>query len=393
MGFLNFVVAVVLWLAWLGWWRKAVTARDWTWRPWAFGGVLSVLVFYGHVMALGFGAGCAVVVAVLAEGDVVGLKKRLVRALHFVPGVALFAVWAALSPVVGEGDIGRMRGIDSVATPASWDPPLDTARELVEFSASMYKDSGDEWVFAAMVALLVAAMATKKWRQDGRWWRGSDPSTRASGGILAALQASAVVLAFVLPESYLGIWPIGTRMVLLLWPLLLLSPAGPLRRPQVWLAAGLALTLATSAVHAEHFDRFQDEVGDLDAVLQRIEPGRRTMTLVYDRDSTIVRWPAFMHFSQYVVAAKGGVAEFSFANFTKSPVRYAEINAPPTNPIRFEWTPHLFQWKEQDHYWDYVLVRDGGLPRPGNVFKGHKPLPELLRAGPWVLYGRKGETD
>lgn len=393
LGFLNFVLSLPVWLLWLGWWRGAVDSERFGLREWATGALLSVAIFYGHVMTLGYAAGCCGVIALMAAGPIgtrwqdVGevrrLGRRLLRGLHFAPGLLLLVAWSVLSPVAKEGELGRMIGDSNAHSPPKWAEPLDALKGLFEYAFSVYHDSSDELLLCALIGVfgllwLVRVSPAK----DGATLRDT-----LADQVPGALLLAALILAVAMPESYRGIWPIAARMAPFIILLALLLPRGRIAFAKTAIVAGLTLSLATAATHASHFSDFQSEVGGLDEAIEPIEPGRRTMTLVFDRDSGTVRWPAFMHYSQYVVAKKGGVAEFSFVNFTKSPVHYADLNAPPRNPVRFEWTPERFRLKAQADYWDYVLVK-GNPERASGVFEGIATWPVVVRSAGWTLYER-----
>jgi len=388
MGFLNFVLSLPLWLLWLGWWREAVDRPRFGWPQWLIGGVLSVLLFYGHVMTLGFAAGCCAVIAVLARGpEREGsawreLGTRSLRALHFLPGVALFVAWATLSRVSQEGELGRMLGARAAAAPPHWPAPLDALKTLLDHLLSAYRGTADEALLLATVALVGLLMVLRK--RDGR--AAERPNWRADRAV-GLLLLSALGLAVALPDSYRGIWPIGARMAPFVALLVLLLPKGRIIWPRAAVVLGIMLTATTSVVHARAFARFQDEVGELDAAIAAIEPGHRTMALIFDKGSAVVRSPVFLHYSQYVLAEKGGVAEFSFCNFTKSPIHYAQTNAPPRNPVRFEWTPQRFDWAGQRAYWDYVLVR--GHRHPAAIFGGDRSMRVAQQSARWTLYRKR----
>ena len=137
---------------------------------------------------------------------------------------------------------------------------------------------------------------------------------------------------------------------------------------------------------------FQAEVGPLDEVIAPVPNGARVMTLIFDAGSRIAQQPVYLHFGQYVLAAHGGVVEFSFVNFTKSPIRYVDSEAPPRLPARFEWTPDRFDPLAHGAYFDFVVVRDGGNDRKRRIFGAQDAAWRTLRrAGPWALYAKSAQ--
>lgn len=387
MGFLNFALSLPLFLLWLGWFRGRVSADAWRRKDALIGGGLSVLLFYGHVMTLAFALGAAGLVALLGpdlrdRAPLLSLRIRLLRALHMAPGALLFAAWALLSGTAGKGELGRMIGGAMAQEPPRWDAPLDRPKVLLDHLLACYHDHADEWLLYALVASLAMAALLRRPPQTPA--RGAERAAALPLGLLVA----ALACGLLLPASYRGIWPIAARMAPLAAALLLLLPTGALRFPRATLGLGLLLTLATSATHDRHFERFGAEVGPLEEAIAALPEGPRLMTLVFDSGSRVVTWPAFLHVSQYALAERGGVAEFSFVNFTKSPIHYREETAPPRMPARFEWTPERYDHAAWGGYYDHVLVR-GPRGRAEALFRrGGPAMEQVVAAGPWTLYRR-----
>ncbi|MCO4762998.1 MAG: hypothetical protein KC502_15890 [Myxococcales bacterium] len=387
MGFLNFVLSFPLFLLWIGWWRGAVSAPKFGVSQWLVGGLLSITLFYGHVMTFGFAAGACGLIALLAETPGEGhrpwpaLATRLLRGLHFLPGVLLFGAWSMWSGTASKGELGRMVGKAIANEAPRWDGHLDRLKVLLDYSLSVYPDASDEWLlFGWLLAVIVFALLCRRTAVIG---------TRAhfrAGLLPGLLVLSALTLGLLMPANYRGIWPIAARMAPLLALLVLLLPRGRVVWAPAALVLGLGLTGATSYVHAQHIEDFQAEVGPLGEVIEPIDKGARVMTLIWDRGSRIVRWPAFMHYSQYVLAERGGVSEFSFVNFTKSPIHYVEDHAPLRLPARFEWMPHAYNHARDGDWYTYVLMRDGGRTRAHQSFRGGPQMRLVKRAGPWALY-------
>lgn len=386
MGFLPFVVSLPIWLFWLGWWRGAVDRDVFDWRAWLVGGALAVALFYGHVVTLCMACVSGLVVAVMAERT--PASERALRLLHLWPGALLLLGWLGFSGVASEGDMGRMVGSTAEFSTPYWAPPWISLRALVEYMVATWRAWTDELMFG-LAALAVLVFGIWRRRADGARGPDSQRSSERAARIPWMLVAVAVLLGVALPQTYRGIWPIGARMAPFVALSLMLVPSGRIVAPRLALLAGLLLTGWIATAHTAGFSRFQSEVGGLDAIMQRIAPGSRTMTLVFDRDSAMVHWPVFIHSSQYVVASRGGVAEFSFCNFTKSPIRFAPQTAPPANPVRFEWQPETWDWPSQRDYWDYVLVR--GEHDTNVIWKGTAGLLKVATEDRWTLYGRVGK--
>ena len=402
MGFLYFCLSLPLLMLYLGWWRRRCGAESFGPRDWSAGVVLGLLLFSAHVMTFGFACGAALLIALCARGpgselegsddgerspgaSLRALGASLKRAGHLLPGLAVFVAWVALSQVAERGDLGRMEAGAMADEAPEFRAPLVALRAWPDWFLSVYRGDADEGLALAWLTLFAVFAVARR------------SSGAAKEGLAERLPAlmliAAVALYFALPFAYRGIYPISARMTPIAALLVLLVPRGRLVAPRAALWVGLALSLATAAVHTGGVRVFQPEVGPLADAVEEIRPGSRVMTLILDRDSEVMNMPVFVHFGQYAVAARGGVAELSMVNFTKSPVRYVERQAPPRLPARFEWSPHLFDFTKHGRYFDYFLVREE-VERSTEVLFG-TGADEVRRAGRyghWTLYRRTLST-
>jgi hypothetical protein len=106
--------------------------------------------------------------------------------------------------------------------------------------------------------------------------------------------------------------------------------------------------------------------------------------MIFDQNSRVAKFSAFLHFHAYYRARLGGVASFSFAELPQSPLRYKPETAPPPHPAGWEWHANQFRNDVDGLYYDYVLVHGRVDP-----FARHPPGPEwrlLSRLDDWALY-------
>jgi hypothetical protein len=258
----------------------------------------------------------------------------------------------------------------------SWEEPATALRNVNDALLDIWRGPQDEWCLLA----LLAAAALLAWPQ--RREPEEHPWRRGLVGVWLAL-AAALYLAF--PISIGWMWQLNERYVLLF---ALLAPA--LLRPARGLrgAAPLLLVAATgffaAANSASNIRAFEREVGPFDSVLERAQPGRRLIGMIFEQNSRYAKFSAFLHFQAYYRARMGGVASFSFAELPQSPLRYRPENAPPPHPAGWEWHANSFRNDVDGYYYDYVLVHGWVDP-----FARPQPGPRWnlrAREGRWALY-------
>ena len=388
LGFLNFALSLPLYLVWLGFVARFADAEVVRPRDWLLGSALSVLLYYGHVMTFAFalGTGGLIVLLGTVEGEYggwAGVARRSKRMLTLAPGALLLALWALASGTVEKGELGRMIGGALAEESMRWDALLDRPKVMLDHLLACYQGTQDERLLYALVAALALAALFRHATQPP-----ASPRPAAPRALTHALWISAVACGLLLPAAYRGIWPIAARMAPFALLLTVFVPTTRLLLPRLWLLVGLGLAIGAVDVHERHFRAFEQEIGPLDEVLDALPPGPRLMTLVFDRGSRVVAWPPYLHVSQYAVARRGGVAEFSFVNFTKSPIHYVEAEAPPRLPARFEWTPERYDHRSHGSYYTHVLVRGPSEKAEAIFVHGGPPMQAIHRAGRWTLYAR-----
>ena len=393
MGFINFVTALPFLLFGLG--AVARFCRDG--GRWPFVGMVvnSVLLFFSHTQVFLLYFGSAGLYVLLAWP---GWRRVGLAALHIVPTLVLLVLWIAGSQVLAGEESWREGNMGRNASPAGaeWEDLGVSLRELPGRLVDAYRDGTDDFVVILLGFAVVLLLLFRR-----------PPETH---GVRAWLREHAIELVsvvllglyFVLPTSFKWIWPLNWRLA----PVVFLVGLPWLRLPPLgsWWRAALAVPLAALALHSanNHYDKFrlfQDEVGPLTEVLAQAEPRRRLMGLIFDKGSGVMTHTLapYIHFAQYYPVWRGGMADFSFANFAQSPVRFHERTGPPKLPVRWEWTPERLRYPDSPAgvagYYDYYLVRAQGWPR--KLFKGYLgfEVKEVARAGRWWLLERVWEAS
>ena len=184
--------------------------------------------------------------------------------------------------------------------PVLFEPPSQALRNLPSALLDIWPGPLDE---IALLALLGTA-ALLSWPQR----READPDPR-SRGVVAAWCALSGLFYFAFPVSVGWLWQLNERYAIAfaLFAALLLRPARGLRGALPLLLAA-AIALFSSGIAAWQVRGFTSEVDGFDLVLDAAAPGRRLLSLVYDRDSAWAKFTPYIHFGSYYRARKGGLA-------------------------------------------------------------------------------------
>ncbi len=373
IGFFNYVAAMPLML-----WGLSLAVRQadepsrrtlWTLAA------AAVALFYLHLSAFVFFAPAAAM-ASLGLSRVAPLREWPRRLLWAAPVALLSLLWLVNSPVVHPQSVGWHQPMA-----VQFEEPAAALRNLPDALLDIWRGPEDEWCLLA----LLAAAALLAWPQ--RRDPDADPWRR---GLVAAWAALAALLYFAFPVAIGWLWQLNERYALgfaLLVPALLRPVRGLRGALPLLLVAATGLFAAGTAVrNIREFDR---EVGPFDGVLERAQPGRRLIGMIFEQNSRVAKFSPFIHFQAYYRARMGGVASFSFAELPQSPLRYRPENAPPSKPAGWEWHANMFRNDVDGHYYDYVLVH--GMVDP---FAHRPPGPQwrlLTREGSWALYEKAAQ--
>ncbi|MGB0591216.1 MAG: hypothetical protein ACPGU1_16185 [Myxococcota bacterium] len=392
MGFANYLLAIPLIFFGLAMLRALMDDFS-AWRCGALSLVV-VALFYSHVHAFliyGLAAG----LVGLFAGRGFHPRHWWRPATHLIPSLVLMGVWMQRSLILAGDEAWRTGHGGRNVSPVEmrWEPLLDRFTAIPRQLLDTYRDDSDERILLALLGLTALLLLFRRFAPSAEeiseygasraWLRARTPE------IIVAAMAVTYVLS---PISYKWIWPISHRMV----PVVALFALGMLAwrrlplRPALLLVPMTALNLWACQVHVDHVWDFDDEAGAVREVVAEAEPGKRVLGLIFDRGSRVVNHAPYLHFAQYYVVERGGVASFSFVDFPQSPVAYQEATAPPRLPNRFEWTPERFRFRTHGGYYDYFLVRDAPSQAKRRPFgKDADKVTLVTRQGRWALYKRK----
>jgi hypothetical protein len=193
----------------------------------------------------------------------------------------------------------------------------------------------------------------------------------------------ALMFHFSLPMNVLGTAYVYPRFSLFVMPALLV--AIDRGSPPRTFAKAFAIAIAAASLIAmtARFHAFGVESSGLHAMLRTLEPNKRLLALVDDPRSGTVPWFPYLHVGCWYQVERGGITDFSFAEFFPNRFRYKPGMDPPL-PYNIEWTPTEFDWSAHGGaLYDYFLVRGTEF----TPFKGATTRIELVaRHGPWRVY-------
>lgn len=202
--------------------------------------------------------------------------------------------------------------------------------------------------------------------------------------------ALVVVLFMVSPHKILGTSLLYNRFAVLVLPTLLYaldwrqSAEYPAWRHA--LAPLLAAAWITSL--GLRFWGFNMEVGEFRPLIDSMPAHRRVLYFATSTQSDFIPYPVFVYFGTWYQVERGGMVDFSFADFFLPRFRYKPDSKPPLPPL-FRWRPWLFRWNQHGgELYDYYLVRSP-VDLGRRIFYGaSEPIFRERRHGQWWLYRR-----
>jgi len=357
LGFFNFVESIPVALV-----VVALTERELRSPSLRRAAVLAVAaagLLWLHPSALAFALACAVVLALTS-----GLPRRTVARgfAPILPAAILFAAWAIQAVAVRDGPDAAGH------SPPTWLGPRLQVLELLRFG-NVLASLVDEAFVLALVALFVAIVAIRPRPRIERGWRLA---------LLATLTLAAYMVA-PFGMGYMGY--IHTRALPFLALLAIASPSiAPGRKTGILIAAAVGLQIVYQAHLARTYRAFEREaqVTELHQVLAAAEPGKRLIAVLYQTDSRVVQFQAYLHFAAYYEVLRGGRARYNFSETPWDPVRFRKGTERVPLPRGWEVRPLELDLARAVSDEDYVLTRQPAPDPPGFEL--------VTREGLWSLY-------
>jgi hypothetical protein len=357
-GFIVYIVAVPIALGLLL--LTIRFEREPSWRRGLGIAAFSILLFFCHLMALGYAA--LLSLSYIAARNLATPKRGATLALAYTAPLPLMAIWMT-----------RVLQTDAVVQNAPLVHGGLRAHLVTLFTQLSGLDASTfliNLVVASAVLLGPVIAGLRPSRAPERWL-----PLAVGLGVYLLFPSFAQNTAFLYERLAVFIAP--------LWLIAWERSPQPSRR----LAAVALITLAVwSGITVTRFAAFGASTSSFDSVLKAAEPGRRLASMPVCNSSPQFSNPVLLHFGAWYQALSGGITDMSFAITHPSIVRYREQQRPRLGE-QLAWNPLAFEWARDggDTYDYYLVCAPGDLAE--FIFKDRATSVELVaNEGPWWLY-------
>jgi hypothetical protein len=387
-GFFSYVVATPIAIAFFAF-CVLYSQKQRDIKTLTYAAAFSALLFFAHAMAWAF----AMVVAACIIFINNSLKETRDKLLPFVYLLPLVGYWISVNGATQSTSVEAGHLIEHVTSRIGNElgyvieqfkdrtvkhEHQQRAKELLSFAIGRMP-LGDYIVLSGILLfwpLLIGARLTRNWR---KWL----PP-------LCAVGAFMIVPYWIFDTAYVNL-----RFAVFLMPLsLFLFEVDSTRNPfahygivsfGIRCLSGIGITCLLLVGNYNILASFKSNDADFTAILEKMEPNKIVLALMFDQDSALNFAPPYMHYASYYQAEKGGVA---VANFSHDPVAH-------NVPLRYRgdawilpstWNPEKFDWQQHNgSRYDYFLIRSKTLR--DNLFAQSSGRVILeSRQGDWLLY-------
>lgn len=356
-GFLNFLMGVPVVLLFLVF---AFTYAD---HPTRRRGIMlaffSIGLFAMHLLIAAFGLGIASLYIVLARRP---WKDRLREMLPLFAWLPAGIIWLALKVQAG----------GQTTEPGPWD--LSLWRPLIFLASATGEPVSVQSMAIGLMVFslpLLAGFTITRNRQR------------------LALFAALALWMLLGPNYIFGNYYTFNRFAIFGIPFYLLLLESPRRQLSARHKGALALLVLVPVFlllsHALRFATFDLETRGYRDISQSMEPGKRALGLMFRNTSIAYDSYQPLHFHAWYQAEKGGVADFSFAQYSLQVTYRQDADIPI--PRGFDWHPEHFDWLRH-HGWeyDYFIVRHPDNPGPQLFGQTTCPVQLIANSGDWWLF-------
>ncbi|AFM22855.1 hypothetical protein [Desulfomonile tiedjei] len=358
-GFYSFAVGWPIFLLWF----QAVSDSDderLSWKSFATFSTLGLLLYLSHVLWLLAGVAWFVLHGVCIRRSI----RTLIHGIAYLgPLVIAVILWYPL--LAGS----------TMAT-----PPLWATDPLSRISFSWLADAALGGLEGNAEAIILVFCLVWLVLSARRTWSEFAAETDAEMLLCAGMF---LVFALILPDKFMNTIRFGQRWVPPATILLLGAMPGPRYKPGYLRAAALAVLAGFAIYVASAWFAFErTELTGLRAALENLPQSPKTLGLSFPQKSEIVRGYPFIQMFAYSQVLKGGLLNFSFAEFSPCLVVYkTQFQRSWTGGL--EWFPGRL--RESDLEWfDHIIVN--GPDRVHSLLMSKLPVQPVTKEGTWRLY-------
>jgi hypothetical protein len=320
----------------------------------------SVVLFFCHVVALGFGS--LIALTYIAARNFGAWRRLLFCALPYTTPLPLIVVW--------------MSGIYQTEASVQNTPIVFAGLRERLITLFMQLSGLDGFAFLISLAvvgvfILVPLLLGYRFSKRPERW--------------VPLAVGAVTY-LIFPSYAQNTAFLYERLAVFLVPLWLIAWDPPSRPTRALAATVIVSTGLWLAINTSRFANFAEESRGFDTVLSKAEPGHRIAGMLLCNSSPYFTHPVYLHFAAWYQAVSAGVADMSFAITHPSMVRYRDMQAARFGEY-LAWQPTEFTWqRDGGPDYDYFVVC-AGTDASAALFKDRIDSVELVaRDGAWWLY-------
>lgn len=358
-GFLSFVVAMPV-----GLWLMIETLRfdrEPDLRRGLLVAAIALLALFSHIIVMGLACMCALVY--IAGGRWSDPRGMLMRFVPYTSPLPLIAVWFVFT-------LKTVEGVQD--SPIAYGRLIDRIYYLVAQPAGFEQPT----LLAAVVWLAIVVLPMvcgSRWsRNPARWLP-----------FVAVMAAFFVVPSLAFRSGFL--YERLGAFFMITW-LMAWDPPDPDKPRKKLDALAIVAVGVWILANTWRFSVFATETKDFRAVLDVMEPGRRTASLVVNIAPDMFMTPVYLHFASWYQAEKKGIVDFNFADF-QMVVQRPDISEPRIDET-LAWRPDLFDWERNggSNYYYFLIKADFDVGT--YVFRDRldETVELAAHSGGWWLY-------
>jgi hypothetical protein len=358
-GFYSFAVGWPVFLLWFSLTTEKPTKEFSVTRGLIWIGT-GLLLYMSHVLWFIAGIAWLLIYSLVFRSSV---RVALARVAYVIPLVVVVAIWYPLLSA------------SSMDT-----PPLWGTNPISRLSFEWLTDAALGGIRGPLENVILALALG--WILLSVWQNRQEIGSRIDRELLLAA-GMFFVFVLVLPDKYMNTIRFANRWMPIAMILIVLAMPAPTVRPLLRQAIAVLLLAAFCTTVSVTWRSFEKkELSGLQQALQAIPDSTRLLGLSMIRQSDLIKGYPFIQIFAYGQVMKGGILNFSFAEFSPCLVVYKDrFIRPWTGGL--EWFPDRVKESDLD-YFDCALIN--GTEQTHSIAAGNARLRPVNSEGRWRLY-------